>query len=89
MGGTGLTELEGDVETLVIDTPYGAPSAPVRVVETAPLRLLFLPRHGNPHRFAPHCVNYRANMWALREAGANFVLAVSAVGGISSGYAPG
>ena len=89
VGGTGLTELEDDVETLVFDTPYGAPSAPVRVVETEPLRLLFLPRHGNPHRFAPHCVNYRANMWALREAGANYVLAVSAVGGISRGYAPG
>ncbi len=89
VGGTGLTELEDDAGTLVIDTPYGAPSAPVRVVETEPLRLLFLPRHGNPHRFPPHCVNYRANMWALREAGANHVLAVSAVGGISSGYAPG
>jgi len=89
VGGTGLTELENAAETLVFDTPYGAPSAPVRVVETEPLRLIFLPRHGNPHRFPPHCVNYRANMWALREAGADHVLAVSAVGGISRSYAPG
>ena len=89
VGGTGLTELEDAAETLVLDTPYGAPSAPVRVVETEPLRLLFLPRHGNPHRFPPHCVNYRANMWALREAGVDHVLAVSAVGGISRGYTPG
>jgi len=89
VGGTGLTELEDTAETLVFDTPYGAPSAPVRVVETEPLRLLFLPRHGNPHRFPPHCVNYRANMWALREAGADHVLAVSAVGGITNGYTPG
>jgi 5'-methylthioinosine phosphorylase len=89
VGGTGLTEFEDDTETVALDTPYGAPSAPVRVVETEPLRLLFLPRHGNPHRFPPHCVNYRANMWALREAGADHVLAVSAVGGITGSYAPG
>lgn len=89
VGGTGLTEFRDDVETLVIDTPYGAPSAPIRIVETEPLRLLFLPRHGSPHRFPPHLVNYRANMWALREAGADHVLAVSAVGGITGRYSPG
>ena len=89
VGGTGLTELKEDVPTLDIDTPYGPPSAPVHVVETEPLRLLFLPRHGNPHRFPPHAVNYRANMWALREAGADHVLAVSAVGGITGHYVPG
>ena len=89
VGGTGLTELEdgsgkgsgADLGTLDIDTPYGRPSAPIRVVATEPLRLLFLPRHGSPHRFPPHCVNYRANLWALREAGADHVLAVYAVGG--------
>jgi len=89
VGGTGLTELTEHVETCVPDTPYGAPSAPVRIIETDPVRLLFLPRHGSPHRFPPHRVNYRANMWALREAGANHVLAVSAVGGITDSYAPG
>ncbi len=88
LGGTGLTELENYSETLAVDTPYGAPAAPVRVVETHPVRLLFLPRHGNPHRFPPHCVNYRANMWALKEAGADHVLAVSAVGGICEPYGP-
>jgi 5'-methylthioinosine phosphorylase len=89
VGGTGLTELEEDAEALDIDTPYGLPSAPIRVIETDPLRLLFLPRHGSPHRFPPHLVNYRANMWALKEAGAGQVLAVSAVGGITNGYGPG
>ena len=58
------------------------------IVATEPLRLIFLPRHGNPHRFPPHCVNYRANMWALREAGAERVLAVYAVGGLHEPYAP-
>jgi 5'-methylthioinosine phosphorylase len=89
IGGTGLTELSELSETLVVDTPYGAPSAPIRVISTAPVRLLFLPRHGSPHRFPPHRVNYRANLWALREAGANHVLAVSAVGGITADYTPG
>ena len=89
IGGTGLGELADDTETIEIDTPYGAPSAPVRVVQTEPVRLLFLPRHGNPHAFPPHCVNYRANLWSLRQAGANRVLAVYAVGGITPAYAPG
>ena len=89
IGGTGLTELDDRAESLEIGTPYGDPSAPIRVVATEPLRLLFLPRHGSPHRFPPHRVNYRANLWALREAGARHVLAVSAVGGIGQPYVPG
>jgi len=89
IGGTGLTELDHDAAKLTIDTPYGAPSAPIRVVKTGEVRLLFLPRHGSPHCLPPHCVNYRANMWALREAGAERVLAVSAVGGIREPYVPG
>lgn len=89
VGGTGLTKLDDHTETLDIDTPYGLPSAPVRIIETEPLRLLFLPRHGSPHRFPPHLVNYRANLWALKEAGAGQVLAVSAVGGINDAYGPG
>jgi len=88
VGGTGLTELQSSDELLTFDTPYGAPSAPIRVVSTTALRLLFLPRHGNPHRFPPHRVNYRANLWALREAGADHVLAVYAVGGLHQPYAP-
>jgi 5'-methylthioinosine phosphorylase len=89
VGGTGLTELDDSFETLDIETPFGVPSDPIRVVQAEPLRLLFLPRHGSPHRFPPHRVNYRANMWALKEAGADHVLAVSAVGGINDGYGPG
>ena len=89
IGGTGLTELGEVAETVEVDTPYGAPSAPVSVISTGPVRLLFLPRHGSPHRFPPHRVNYRANLWALREAGAQHVLAVSAVGGITGDYPPG
>ena len=89
IGGTGLTELDRDAATLEIDTPYGAPSAPLRVVNSGSVRLLFLARHGSPHRIPPHRVNYRANLWAMREAGADRVLAVSAVGGLREPYVPG
>lgn len=89
IGGTGLTELEEHAQALVVDTPYGQPSAPLSIIQTEPVRVLFLPRHGNPHRFPPHCVNYRANMWALKHAGADHVLAVSAVGGITGDCSPG
>ena len=51
IGGTGLTELDEHSEVLEIDTPYGSPSAPIRVISNDPIRLLFLPRHGSPHRF--------------------------------------
>jgi 5'-methylthioinosine phosphorylase len=88
VGGTGLTELDDSLESINVETPYGKPSAEIRVVETDPVRLLFLPRHGSPHRFPPHCVNYRANLWALKEAGADHVLAVSAVGGVCEPYGP-
>ena len=88
VGGTGLTELDESLDSIPIETPYGNPSADIRVIETEPVRLLFLPRHGSPHRFPPHCVNYRANMWALRKAGADHVLAVYAVGGVCEPYGP-
>ncbi|MFC3606508.1 S-methyl-5'-thioinosine phosphorylase [Stutzerimonas tarimensis] len=84
IGGTGLTELTGmtDLEPLHLDTPYGPPSAPVLRGEFAGRPVLFLARHGHPHRIPPHQVNYRANLWALKEAGAEAVLAMNAVGGI-------
>ncbi|WP_263264943.1 S-methyl-5'-thioinosine phosphorylase [Pseudomonas sp. RIT-PI-S] len=84
IGGTGLTQLDGlEIRRSVdIETPYGAPSAPVLVGEYAGREVLFLARHGHPHRFPPHKVNYRANLWALKQAGAQAVLAVNAVGGI-------
>ena len=79
IGGTGLNAFEERWETLDVDTPYGAPAAPLRVVENDSMRILFLPRHGDPHRFPPHAVNYRANLWALQQIGVKKVIAVSAV----------
>jgi len=91
IGGTGLTELSGFAlrEALHIDTPYGAPSAAVLRGEYAGREVLFLARHGHPHRIPPHQVNYRANLWALKQAGAQALLAVNAVGGIHAAMGSG
>ncbi|MBF7143356.1 MULTISPECIES: S-methyl-5'-thioinosine phosphorylase [Pseudomonas] len=91
IGGTGLTQLEGLQihRSVEMETPYGVPSAPVLVGEYAGREVLFLARHGHPHRLPPHKVNYRANLWALKQAGAEAVLAVNAVGGIHEAMGTG
>lgn len=86
IGGTGLTQLKGLTISQAhdIQTPYGTPSAPILEGELKGHRVLFLARHGHPHRIPPHLVNYRANIWALQNLYATDVIAVNAVGGISS-----
>ncbi len=84
IGGSGLTELEGlqIKHQLALDTPYGQPSAAIVRGDFAGQEVLFLARHGHPHQLAPHQINYRANLWALQQAGVDAVIAVNAVGGI-------
>lgn len=84
IGGSGLSELAGlsCIHQQPCSTPYGEPSAALLRGEFAGRDLLFLARHGHPHRIPPHQVNYRANLWALQQAGAEAILAVNAVGGI-------
>lgn len=91
IGGTGLTQLDGlSMKALLNpETPYGAPSAGIVQGEYAGREVLFLARHGHPHRIPPHQVNYRANLWALKHAGAEAVIAVNAVGGITAGMGTG
>ena len=91
IGGTGLTQLEGLTltEALSFDTPYGAPSAAIQRGQYAGREVLFLARHGHPHRIPPHQVNYRANLWALKQAGAEAIIAVNAVGGIHAAMGSG
>ena len=91
IGGTGLNELEG-LEQLTehrIETPFGEPSHAIVEGRYADTELFFLARHGVPHSIAPHRINYRANLWALREAGVTEILAVFAVGGILTAMTPG
>lgn len=91
IGGTGLTQLDGlSMKALLNpETPYGAASAGIVQGEYAGREVLFLARHGHPHRIPPHQVNYRANLWALKHAGAEAVIAVNAVGGITAGMGTG
>ena len=91
IGGSGLTQLDGlsDCVEINLDTPYGSPSAAIVRGLYAGREVLFLARHGQPHRIPPHQVNYRANLWALQQAGAEAVIAVNAVGGIAQGMGTG
>jgi len=89
IGGTGLDDWGFVTIRQGLETPYGSPSSEMSVFETGTARLLFLPRHGYTHFIPPHKVNSRANLWALRQAGADRVIAVNAVGGIKPGLAPG
>ncbi len=91
IGGTGLTQI-GDLTITgqqSLETPYGPPSADIVSGEMHGRKLLFLARHGNPHRIPPHKINYRANIWALKHLGASEIIAVAAVGGIGKEMAPG
>jgi 5'-methylthioadenosine phosphorylase len=91
IGGSGLDEMPG-LELLAeepIATPYGAPSAPLRIGRLAGRRVVFLARHGAGHRLLPSEVNARANVWALKRAGVTRVLSVSAVGSLRDEIEPG
>ena len=83
IGGTGLTSLESldIVRKRVVSTPYGETSAPLIYGKLSGKEVIFLPRHGYSHTIPPHRVNYRANLWALRQVGVENVIAVAAVGG--------
>jgi len=89
IGGSGFYEFFTSADEVTVQTPYGEPSAPVTVGEVAGRRVAFLPRHGRDHRFPPHRIPYRANMWALRSLGVRQVLAPSAVGSLTVSYGPG
>lgn len=85
IGGSGLTQIESIniIETKTYTTPFGNPSSACVFGEMSGQKIIFLARHGDPHTIAPHKINYRANLWALKEAGAEQVIAIAAVGGIS------
>lgn len=91
LGGSGLYQIPGlsisGARTL--STPYGAPSAPITEAHLGETRLLFLPRHGTNHRIPPHRINYRANVCALKMAGAEQLVSISAVGSMKENIHPG
>ena len=91
IGGSGLTQLANlDVaHREIARTPWGEPSGPLVFGRIAGRDTVFLPRHGHGHTIPPHLVNYRANVEALRKAGATWVVSVASVGGIHASLSPG
>ncbi|OQW77928.1 MAG: 5'-methylthioadenosine phosphorylase [Proteobacteria bacterium ST_bin11] len=90
IGGTGLTQIEDLIITGEerVSTPFGEPSAAYLLGELSGQKLVFLARHGNPHQIPPHKINYRANIWGLKELGVTEIIGVAAVGGIGTEMAP-
>ncbi|GAA4338044.1 S-methyl-5'-thioinosine phosphorylase [Pigmentiphaga soli] len=92
IGGTGLYKLTGLTVTRrrAVRSPYGEPSGALTYGRIGNgEEIIFLARHGHGHAFPPHRINYRANLWALHEAGARRIVSVASVGGIGEGLAPG
>lgn len=91
IGGTGLTEMAGldVIKRHSVETPLGASSLGVVQGLLEGRDILFLARHGHPHKLPPHRINYRANLWALKQAGATRIVGVNAVGGIDASLEPG
>lgn len=89
IGGSGLYSLLDDAEQVAVDTPYGAPSDALVRGTVGGREVVFLPRHGRDHRYPPHGIPYRANLWALRSLGVRQVLAPCAVGSLRPELGPG
>ena len=91
LGGSGLSQLStlDGVRRKTVQTVYGVPSGPLTLGRIGKRELIFLARHGDAHSIPPHQVNYRANIQALRDAGAKRIASVATVGGIRRDFGPG
>ena len=83
-GGSGFYSFLDDVEQVEVETPYGAPSAPLFIGEIGGKRVAFLPRHGANHELPPHRIPYRANVWAMRELGVRRIIGPCASGALQA-----
>jgi 5'-methylthioadenosine phosphorylase len=88
-GGSGFYSFLDDVEELAVDTPYGPPSARIRLGEIEGTAVAFMPRHGDEHTLPPHRINYRANVWAMRQVGVRRIVGPSACGSLKPELEPG
>ncbi|MDQ4144718.1 MAG: S-methyl-5'-thioadenosine phosphorylase [Actinomycetota bacterium] len=88
-GGSGFYSFLDDVEEVQVDTPYGSPSAPLSVGTIEGRSVAFLPRHGIKHQFPPHKINYRANLWAMKQLGVTRILGPCAAGSLRKDVKPG
>ncbi len=90
IGGSGLYQMEGmtDVEEVAVETPFGKPSDGIAIGNVEGVPMAFLPRHGRGHRISPTEIPVRANIWALKSLGVEWVISVSAVGSLREHIAP-
>jgi 5'-methylthioadenosine phosphorylase len=88
-GGSGFYSLLDDVEEVTVETPFGEPSAPIAVGDISGHKVAFLPRHGTKHELPPHQINYRANLWALKELGVKRIIGPCAAGSLNKDVRPG
>ncbi|SDU29675.1 S-methyl-5'-thioadenosine phosphorylase [Stappia sp. ES.058] len=91
IGGSGLYDLPEltDAEWVTVGSPWGAPSDALRIGRVNGLKVVFLPRHGRGHRYAPSDINYRANIDAMKRCGVTSLVSVSACGSLNEAMAPG
>lgn len=87
-GGSGFYRFLPEVEMFEVETPFGPPSDKIAVGDVEGRRVAFLPRHGADHTIPPHCINYRANVWAMKELGASKIIAPCAVGSLRRDITP-
>ncbi len=90
IGGSGLYHLEGFTHQkwVTVRTPFGAPSDQLLTGKLAGRDLVFLPRHARGHRILPTELNHRANIWAMKKLGVQWIISVSAVGSLQAKYKP-
>ncbi len=88
-GGSGFYALLDDVEEIEVTTPWGRPSGPLHVGSLDGTAVAFLPRHGPGHELPPHRINYRANLWAMREVGVTSIFGPCAAGSLDPLVRPG
>ena len=89
IGGSGFYSFLDDVEEVAVDTPYGPPSARIRTGSIEGHAVAFMPRHGDEHTLPPHRINYRANLWAMKQVGVTRIVGPSACGALKPELEPG
>ena len=91
IGGSGLSKIGifKDIEEIDINTPFGRPSEKILIGKISGVEVAFLARHGKDHTIAPHNVNYRANIFALKQCGVEYLISTAAVGSLKKEIKPG
>lgn len=88
-GGSGFYSLFNEVKEIWIDTPFGPPSDKIALATFQGKEIAFLPRHGKNHHLPPHKINYKANIWAMKQLGVKFIIAPTAAGSLQKQIKPG